>query len=74
MKTHGYYFCDHGEELASGPRCEHCSALAPTVHFVHVPLHHNPFRKAGGQVQPVQPVSRERGQALWARLHEQLKF
>ncbi len=71
MKAQGYYWCDHCEEMASGQRCEHCSAVAPTVRWIHVPLHHNPFRAADGGPQP---VSQERGRELWQKLHQQLKF
>ena len=71
MRPHGYHFCDHCEELASGPRCEHCSAVAPVVRWIHVPLHHNPYRQAGGGTRP---VSQERGRELFLQLHQQLKF
>ena len=69
-KAHGYFFCDACEELASGPRCEHNNSHA--VRWVHVPLHHNPFRQAGGL--PKAPVSQERGRELFFKLHQQLKF
>ena len=71
MTRQGYYFCDTCEQLASGPRCEHCNAVAPTVRWIHVPLHHNPFRAAAGGRAP---VSLERGRELWQRLHQTLKF
>ena len=69
MTRQGYHWCDHCEQLASGPRCEHCSAVAPTVRWIHVSLHHNPFRTAGGGPQP---VSVERGRELWQKLHATL--
>ena len=72
MKRQGYYFCDRCEELASGPRCEHCSAVAPTVRWIHVPLHHQ--RAAGPHESGPPPVSVERGRELFLKLHQQLKF
>ena len=75
MTRQGYFFCDRCEELASGPRCEHCNAFAPTVRWIHVPLH--PQRGAGpNDLKPTLPrhVSQERGRDLWCKLHEQLKF
>lgn len=64
---HGYFFCDRCEELASGARCEHCSAVAPVVRWVRVPLHHNLFRqRAGGP----KPVSAEKAARFFLQIHQ----
>ena len=74
---HGYYFCDHCEELASGPRCEHCSAMAPTVRWIHVQLHQRdagPKNPGRSRATCPKPVSPERGRELFLKLHQDLKF
>ena len=77
MTRQGYFFCDRCEELASGPRCEHCNAEAPTVRWIHVAIHHpRPAPVQGEQpgVLRIGPVSVARGRELWLKLHRDLKL
>jgi len=74
MKSGGYYFCDACEELASGPRCEHCNATAPAVRWVHAPLHHARPAETGSTRSGPKPISQERARELWQQLHATLKF
>lgn len=69
MSRQGYYFCDQCEDTVCGPRCDHNNTHV--VRWVHVPLHHNPFRQSGGSPKP---VSVDRGRELWQQLHATLKF
>ena len=71
MRSHGYYFCDACEELASGPRCERHNDHA--VRWVDVARHQNPFRRAGGLRAP-QPVSPERARELFRQMRRELNL
>lgn len=67
-RAHGYFFCDHCEELASGPRCEHCSRSEPTVRWVQMPQ-----RAAAPQRSGPRPVNAARGRELFAQIFQRIQ-